>query len=194
MKFELPLLPYAMDALEPVIPKKTLEFHHGKHHLAYINKLNELIEGTHFKDETLEEMIKSADGAIFNNASQAWNHTFYFATFSHKGGGKPHGALAEAINKKWGDFENFRQEFSDAAVSLFGSGWAWLVENKDRSLEIIKESNAGNPLRQGHTPLLTFDVWEHAYYLDVQNRRADHIKGLWNIIDWNVVAGRMIKD
>jgi len=193
MKFELPPLPYAMDALQPVISGQTLEFHHGKHHLAYINKLNELIEGTHFKGETLEEMIKSADGAIFNNASQAWNHTFYFATFSPKGGGEPSGALAEAINKKWGNFENFRQEFSDAAVSLFGSGWAWLVETKDRGLEIIKESNAGNPLREGHTPLLTFDVWEHAYYLDVQNRRADHIKGLWNIIDWNVVAGRMRK-
>ena len=194
MKFELPVLPYAEDALQPVISKQTLEFHHGKHHLAYINKLNELVEGTHFKGETLEAMIKSADGAIFNNASQAWNHTFYFETFSPKGGGVPGGALAEAINWKWGNFEKFRQEFSDAAVSLFGSGWVWLVENKDRSLAIIKESNAGNPLREGHTPLLTFDVWEHAYYLDVQNRRADHIKGLWDIIDWNVVAGRMIKD
>ncbi len=194
MKFELPVLPYAEDALQPVISKQTLEFHHGKHHLAYINKLNELVEGTPFKGETLEAMIKSAEGAIFNNASQAWNHTFYFETFSPKGGGIPQGALAESINKKWGDFETFCREFSDAAVSLFGSGWVWLVESKGRSLEIIKESNAGNPLREGHTPLLTFDVWEHAYYLDVQNRRADHIKGLWNIIDWNVVAGRMIKD
>jgi len=194
MKFELTVLPYAMDALQPVISKQTLEFHHGKHHLAYVNKLNELIEGTPFKDATLEEMIKSADGAIFNNAAQDWNHTFYFSTFSPTGGGKPSGALAEAINKKWGDFDSFRQKFSDAAVSLFGSGWAWLVQNKDRELEIIKESNAGNPLREGYTPLLTFDVWEHAYYLDVQNRRADHIKGLWDIIDWNIVAGRMIKN
>lgn len=194
MKFELPSLPYPMDALEPVISKKTLEFHHGKHHLAYINKLNELIAGTPYEEETLEEMIKSADGAIFNNASQAWNHTFYFATFSPKGGGKPNGALAEAINKKWTSFENFQQEFNNAATTVFGSGWAWLAQKKDGSLEIFKESNAGNPLREGHTPLLTFDVWEHAYYLDVQNRRPDHVKGLWDIIDWNVVAERMIKD
>ncbi|MDR1729816.1 MAG: superoxide dismutase [Prevotellaceae bacterium] len=194
MKFELPVLPYAKDALQPAISEQTLEFHHGKHLLAYINKLNELVEGTRFKGETLEAMIRSADGAIFNNASQTWNHIFYFETFSPKGGGEPKGVLAEAISKKWGSFEKFRQEFSDAAVSLFGSGWVWLVESRDRSLSIINESNAGNPLREGHIPLLTFDVWEHAYYLDVQNRRADHIKGLWNIIDWNIVAGRVIKD
>jgi Fe-Mn family superoxide dismutase len=194
MKFELPPLPYAMDALEPAISRQTLEFHHGKHHLAYINKVNELIEGTHFAGETLIEMIKSADGALFNNASQAWNHTFYFETFSPNGGGKPSGKLADAINKKWGDFETFKKEFSNDAVSLFGAGWTWLVQTADRNLEIMKESNAGNPMRQGHTPLLTFDVWEHAYYLDVQNRRSDYVNGLWDIIDWEIVARRMIKD
>jgi Fe-Mn family superoxide dismutase len=194
MKFELSPLPYAMDALEPFISRQTLEFHHGKHHQAYVNKVNELIEGTDFAKKTLVEMIQSADGVLFNNASQAWNHTFYFETFSPKGGGKPSGKLADAINKKWGSFENFKQEFNNASGTLFGSGWAWLVQTKDKSLEIIKESNAGNPIRQGHTPLLTFDVWEHAYYLDVQNRRPDHINGLWEIIDWNIVEKRMIKD
>jgi len=192
MKFELPPLPYPMEALEPFLSKKTLEFHHGKHHQAYITKLNELVVGTPFEDKSLEEMIKTADGAIFNNAAQAWNHTFYFATFSPKGGGKPGGALAEAIDKKWGSFDRFVQEFSDASVSLFGSGWAWLVQNRNKELEIVKESNAGNPMRQGAVPLLTFDVWEHAYYLDVQNRRADYVKGLWNIVDWHVVENRML--
>lgn len=193
MKFELPALPYLMDALEPIISEKTLEFHYGKHHLAYINKLNELIVGTPFEGKTLEEMIKSAEGAIFNNASQAWNHTFYFETFSPKGGGKPVGALAEAINKKWNSFEDFQQAFNEAATTLFGAGWAWLVQKKDGSLEIVKESNAGNPLRDGDTPLLTFDVWEHAYYLDVQNRRPDHVNGLWSVVDWDVIGARMKK-
>lgn len=190
MKFELPQLPYAADALEPVISKNTIDFHYGKHHQAYVNNLNNLIPGTKFENADLETIVKESDGAIFNNAAQVWNHTFYFNSFKPNGGGLSAGPLAEAINKKWGSFENFQKEFNAASVSLFGSGWAWLVKNKDGELEIVKESNAGNPMTKGLTPILAFDVWEHAYYLDYQNRRPDHISKLWDIVDWDVVTSR----
>jgi len=190
MKFELPPLPYAIDALEPHISQKTLEFHHGKHHQAYVNNVNNLIPGTEFEDADLETIIKKADGGIFNNGAQVWNHTFYFNQFSPNGGGEPAGALADAINKSFGSFEAFKDEFSKAAATLFGSGWAWLVKKDDGSLEIIKESNAGNPIRNGLTPVLTCDVWEHAYYLDKQNKRPDYIADFWKIVDWKLVGDR----
>jgi len=190
MKFELPPLPYAIDALEPHISKTTLEYHHGKHHQAYVNNVNKLIPGTEFENADLETIIKKADGGIFNNGAQVWNHTFYFNQFSPNGGGEPAGALAEAINKSFGSFEAFKDEFSKAAATLFGSGWAWLVKKDDGLLEIVKESNAGNPIRNGNKALLTCDVWEHAYYLDKQNKRPDYIADFWAIIDWNVVGGR----
>ena len=193
MSFELPKLPYALDALEPHISKKTLEFHYGKHHQAYVTNLNNLVSGTEFENASLEVIVQKAEGPIFNNGAQVWNHTFYFNTFSPKGGGEPKGALAEAIERDFGSFEKFKTEFSSAAATLFGSGWAWLVKKADGTLSIVKESNAGNPLRNGLTPLLTCDVWEHAYYLDVQNRRPDYIASFWGLIDWSVVADRFGK-
>ena len=193
MSFELPKLPYALDALEPHISKRTLEFHYGKHHQAYVTNLNNLVPGTEFENASLEVIVQKAEGPIFNNGAQVWNHTFYFNTFSPKGGGEPKGALVEAIERDFGSFEKFKTEFSSAAATLFGSGWAWLVKKADGTLAIVKESNAGNPLRNGLTPLLTCDVWEHAYYLDVQNRRPDYIASFWGLIDWSVVAERFGK-
>lgn len=190
MKFELPKLPYANNALEPVISEETINFHYGKHHQAYVNNLNNLIQGTKFENADLVTIIKESDGPIFNNAAQVWNHTFYFNSFKPKGGGAPKGKLAEAINATWGSFDNFKKEFNTASTGLFGSGWAWLVKDKDGKLSIVKESNAGNPLTKGLTPILTFDVWEHAYYLDYQNRRPDHVNALWDIINWDVVQER----
>jgi len=189
-KFELVKLPYATDALEPVISKQTIEFHYGKHLQAYVNNLNNLIQGTKFENADLETIVKESDGAVFNNAGQTLNHNLYFLQFSPKGGGQPSGKLAEAINAAFGSFENFQKEFEAAGVGLFGSGWVWLAADKDGKLSITKESNAGNPLTKGLKPLLCFDVWEHAYYLDYQNRRADHLKALWKIIDWKVVESR----
>ncbi len=190
MVHKLPELPYALDALNPHISKQTLEFHHGKHHLAYVNNLNALIPGTKFEDATLEDMIREADGGIFNNAAQIWNHTFYFQAFSPKPKAAPEGKLLEAIVRDFGSFEAFREEFTKAAASLFGSGWAWLAVDGDGKLQIVKESNAGNPLRQGLKPLLTCDVWEHAYYLDYQNRRPDYLSNFWPLVDWAVVESR----
>jgi len=191
MIHELSNLPYADNALEPIISKNTIGFHHGKHHKTYVDNLNKLIGGTEYENMTLEEIIVNSNGAIFNNAAQVWNHTFYFASFKAEAReGVPSGVLADAITKKFGSFENFKKEFSDAAVTLFGAGWAWLVKDSEGNLSIVKESNAGNPLTQKLTPILTFDVWEHAYYLDYQNRRADHIAALWSIIDWEVVSKR----
>lgn len=190
MKYELPKLKFSETSLAPSVSGDTIGFHYGKHLLTYINNLNGLIQGTEFENLPLEEIIKKSEGAVFNNAAQTWNHIFYFDTFSPAGGSSPKGELAAAIEKKWGSFDNFKKEFASAAVSIFGSGWAWLVKNDNRELEIVKESNAGNPLTKGLTPLLTFDVWEHAYYLDYQNRRADHVNALWNIIDWNIVESR----
>jgi Superoxide dismutase len=188
--FELFKLPYESNALEPVISKQTVEFHHGKHVQAYVNNLNGLIKGTPFENSSLVDIVKYSDGGIFNNGAQVWNHEFYFFTFSPNGGGAPSGALAEAINKQFGSFEDFKKEFNAASVSLFGSGWAWVAKDKNGKLVFLKESNAGNPLKAGLVPLLGFDVWEHSYYLDYQNRRADHISALWNIIDWKVVEKR----
>ena len=190
MKFKLPELPYAQESLEPAISRQTMGFHYGKHLQTYIDNLNKLIEGTPFTEMPLEQIIKQSDGGIFNNAAQTFNHTFYFETFSPNGQKSPEGELAKAIEKKWGNFEAFREEFSAAAVSLFGSGWAWLSKNAEGELVITKESNAGCPLTSGLVPLLTIDVWEHAYYLDCQNRRAEYVKKLWDIIDWSIVEKR----
>ncbi|MDR1116582.1 MAG: superoxide dismutase [Tannerella sp.] len=183
-------LPYESNALEPVISKQTIDFHYGKHVQAYVNNLNNLIKGTAFENSSLEELVKKSDGAIFNNGAQVWNHEFYFNTFSPNGGGAPSSALAEAIKSQFGSFDNFKKEFSAASVSLFGSGWCWLSVDGQGKLVITKESNAGNPLKLGLKPLIGFDVWEHSYYLDYQNRRADHINALWNIIDWKIVEKR----
>lgn len=190
MKYELPALPYALDALAPRISKETLEFHWGKHHQAYVNNLNNLIPGTKFENADLETIIREADGGIFNNAAQVWNHTFYFNSFSPNASLEPSGTLAEAIKKSFGSLSEFKEQFAKAAGTLFGSGWAWLVKKENGDLAIIQESNAGNPLRNGATPLLTCDVWEHAYYLDYQNRRPDYIQTFWEILDWKVIETR----
>ncbi|MDR1273573.1 MAG: superoxide dismutase [Odoribacteraceae bacterium] len=190
MKIELVKLPYATNALEPVIAKQTIEFHHGKHLQAYVNNLNNLLPGTKFENADLVTIVKNSDGAIFNNAGQVLNHELYFTQFSPTGGGRPSGKLAAAIIMYFGSFENFQKEFEAAGVGLFGSGWAWLASDEDGKLSIIKESNAGNPVTKGLKPLLGFDVWEHAYYLDFQNRRADHLKELWKIVDWKAVESR----
>lgn len=190
MTYTQPQLPYASDSLAPAISQETIDFHYGKHEKAYIDNLNKLIKGTEFDNEDLEEVIRRADGPLFNNASQAWNHIFYFFSFSPDGGGEPSGELADAIRRDFGSFEKFKEEFEKAGVSLFGSGWVWLSRDQDGRLFISQEPNAGNPLRKGLTPLLTFDVWEHAYYLDYQNRRKDALERLWDIIDWPIVEGR----
>jgi Fe-Mn family superoxide dismutase len=190
MTFELPTLPYALDALQPYISKQTLEFHYGKHHQAYINNLNNLIPGTPFENAPLEKIVREADGGIFNNGAQVWNHTFYFLSFSPGGPREPLDKLALAIKTQYGSFDAFKELFTKSAVSLFGSGWAWLVKKEDNSLDIIQESNAGNPLREGLTPILTCDVWEHAYYLDYQNKRPDYLNAFWKVLDWKVISGR----
>ena len=190
MAFELPKLSYGLDKLAPTISKQTMEYHYGKHHQAYVNNLNNLVPGTKFENASLEVIIREGDGGIYNNGAQVWNHTFYFQTFSPQGGGEPSGILIEAIKRDFGSFAEFKEKFSKAATTLFGSGWAWLIKKSDGKLDIGQESNAGNPLRQGNTPILTCDVWEHAYYIDYQNRRADYVTAFWNIIDWKVVAGR----
>lgn len=191
MTFTLPKLPYSLDALSPHLEKQTLEFHHGKHHQAYVNNLNNLIPGTEFENADLETIIKKADGGIFNNGAQVWNHSFYFSSFSPNGGGDPNGEIASAINANFGSFESFKEQFSKAAATLFGSGWAWLVLDTNKKLKIVQESNAGNPLRNNLKPILTCDVWEHAYYLDYQNRRPDYIKGFWEIINWDEINKRI---
>lgn len=190
MFFELPKLPYKSDELNPTISPLTMEFHYGKHHQAYVTNLNNLIKGTEFEKMNLQEIVLKSDGAIFNNAAQVWNHTFYFHSFKPKGGGAPKGPLAKAIESEWGSFDDFKKEFSNAALTVFGSGWAWLVKDKEGKLSITKESNAGTPVKNGLTAILTFDVWEHAYYLDYQNKRADYIAALWDIIDWDIVSAR----
>jgi superoxide dismutase, Fe-Mn family len=187
MSFLLPALPYANNALEPHISEKTIEFHYGKHHQAYVNKLNDLIKGSKFEKSSLEDIILNSEGAIFNNAAQIWNHTFYWSCLSPVGGGTPKGKILDAINENFGSFEKFKEEFSNAAATLFGSGWAWLSIDKDGKLIISQESNAGNPLTKGLKPLLTCDVWEHAYYIDYQNRRPDYIKTFWDLVDWKRV-------
>ncbi len=191
MTHELPRLPWEMNALEPYISQKTIEFHYGKHHQAYVTNLNKLIVGTEFENASLEEIIKKATGGIFNNGAQVWNHTFYWNCMKPNGGGEPTGKLADAIKKQFGSFADFKEKFSTASATLFGSGWAWLVKNPDGTLGITQESNAGNPIRSGLVPLLTCDVWEHAYYLDKQNLRPGYVSDFFNLIDWEAVAGRL---
>jgi superoxide dismutase, Fe-Mn family len=190
MKFELPGLPYELNALEPFISKQTLEFHHGKHLMTYISNLNKLVGETKYENAELETIIKEAEGPLFNNAAQVWNHTFYFSSLKKFKLYVNLGAFAEAMNKSFGSFQDFKEAFTKACVGLFGSGWVWLVKNPNGSLEIIQESNAGNPLRRGLTPLLGCDVWEHAYYLDYQNRRPEYIEAFLQIIDWEVIGKR----
>lgn len=193
MTYEMPQLPYAAHELEPVISQSTIDYHYGKHLQAYVNNLNALVPGTEFEGKSVEEIVKTApDGGIFNNTGQVLNHTLYFLQFAPQPKqAEPTGRLAEAIQRDFGSFENFKKEFNKAATTLFGSGWAWLSADAEGKLHITQEPNASNPLRRGLKPLLCFDVWEHAYYIDYQNRRADHLNQLWNLIDWNVVAQRM---
>lgn len=185
-----PKLPYAPDALEPAISQETVNFHYGKHEKAYIDNLNKLIEGTEYADMDLEDIIIKSEGALFNNASQAWNHIFYFFSFSPDGGGEPAGRLRRAIDEQFGSFENFKNEFIESGTKIFGSGWIWLSSDADGKLFISQKSNAGNPLTDGLIPLLVFDVWEHAYYLDYQNRRQYALKALWDIVDWSIIESR----
>ena len=188
MAFELPALPYATNRLVPYISEETLEFHHGKHHQTYVTNLNNLVPGTEFADLTLEEIILKSSGPIFNNAAQVWNHTFYWNSLTPDGGGEPTGVLADAINATFGSFEKFKEEFSKCAVTTFGSGWAWLVKNADGSLALVSTSNAGCPLTTGQTPLLTCDVWEHAYYIDYRNARPAYLEAFWALVNWDFAA------
>ena len=188
MSFTLPELPYAKDALAPHISQETLEYHYGKHHAAYVNNLNKLVEGTEFENLKLEEIIKKSSGGIFNNAAQIWNHTFYWHCLSPKGGHEPTGKLADAIKKEFGSFAEFKEKFSQTAVATFGSGWAWLVKDKDGAIKITSTSNAGTPMTEGQQALLTCDVWEHAYYIDYRNARPDYVKAFWSLVNWDFVA------
>ncbi len=187
MSFELPALPYEKNALEPHISAETLEYHYGKHHNAYVVNLNNLLKGSKFEGLSLEEIIKASDGGIFNNAAQVWNHTFYWHCLSPQGGGEPQGKLAAAINQAFGSFAAFRQQFSDAAVKNFGAGWTWLVKKPDGSLAIVNTSNAATPLTGEDKPLLTVDVWEHAYYIDYRNARPTYLENFWALVNWAFV-------
>jgi len=188
MAFELPVLPYAQDALAPHISAETLEYHYGKHHQTYITNLNNLVVGTEFENSSLEEIIAKSSGGIFNNAAQIWNHTFYWNSLSAAGGGEPTGDLANAINRKFGSFAEFKAAFTKCAVTTFGSGWAWLVKNDNGSLELVSSSNAACPLTAGQTPLLTCDVWEHAYYIDYRNARPKYLEAFWALVNWDFAA------
>ena len=187
MTFELPTLPYAKNALAPHISEETLEYHYGKHHATYVAKLNGLVEGTEHADKSLEELIVSSSGGMFNNAAQIWNHTFYWNCLSPNGGGDAVGAIADAINAKWGSFDSFKTELNDKAVNNFGSSWTWLVKNKGGELEIVNTSNAGCPLTEGVTPILTVDLWEHAYYIDYRNARPAYLDAFWALVNWDFV-------
>jgi Fe-Mn family superoxide dismutase len=188
MAFKLPELPYDKDALAPHISPETLEFHYGKHHQAYVNNLNQQTQGKPEADKTLEELIRTAEGGIFNNAAQVWNHTFFWHCMKPGGGGTPSGDVAAALNQACGNFESFKESFTNAATGLFGSGWTWLARDSSGKVTIENLSNAGNPLRDGKTPLLTLDVWEHAYYIDYRNARPDYVKAFWEIVNWDFVA------
>lgn len=190
MEYLQPKLPYLPDALEPVISQKTIEFHWGKHEKAYIDTLNSLIKGTEYENVHIEEIIKHAEGPIFNNAAQAWNHIFYFFQFTPNGKNVPEGKLLEKIEEQFGSFDTFKAEFENAGKTLFGSGWVWLSTDKAGKLFISQGKNADNPMREGLTPILTFDVWEHAYYLDYQNLRPQYLNKLWEIVDWNILERR----
>lgn len=191
MEHKLTDLPYSMDALEPTISKETLEYHYGKHHQAYVTNLNKLITGTKFETLPLEEIIMKSDGGIYNNAAQVYNHTFYWNCLAPNAGGEPHGKLAEAITQEFDSYAAFKEKFSQTAVTTFGSGWAWLVKNGDGKLEIVSTSNAGNPLTAGKKPLLTCDVWEHAYYIDYRNARPSYVEKFWNVVNWEFVASNL---
>ena len=188
MAHQLPPLPFEQDALEPTISGETIEYHYGKHHQAYVTNLNKLIEGTEFEDASLEETIKQASGGIFNNAAQVWNHTFYWNCLSPNGGGEPGGELEKAINQTFKSFDNFKTLFATSAATNFGSGWTWLVKNSKGEIEIVNTSNAANPMTDGKVPLLTVDVWEHAYYIDYRNARPGYLEAIWNIVNWDFVA------
>lgn len=188
MTHSLPDLPYPKDALAPHISAETLEFHHGKHHQKYVDTLNDLIKGTQYEDASLEEIIKKSEGKMFNNGAQVWNHTFYWNCMSPDGGGEPSGALAEAIKKEFGSFEQFQEQFNSTSAGLFGSGWTWLVKKGDGGLAIVPKGNAGNPIRDGEKPLLTCDVWEHAYYIDYRNARPKYLEAFWKVVNWDFVG------
>ncbi len=184
MSHELPQLPFAMDALAPHISKETLEYHYGKHHKAYVDKLNAALPDSGFENDSLEDIVKKASGGVFNNAAQIWNHSFYWNSLSPDGGGAPSGAIADAINSAFGTFDKFKETFTQAAATHFGSGWAWLVKDSDGNLDIVTTHDAGCPLTDGKTPLLTCDVWEHAYYVDYRNARPKYIEAFWNLVNW----------
>ena len=188
MEHSLPALPYALDALAPHISKETLEFHYGKHHQTYVTNLNNLIKGTEFENASLEEIVLKSSGGVFNNAAQVWNHTFYWNSMAPNAGGEPTGALAEAIAAKWGSFAAFKEAFNKSAAGNFGSGWTWLVKKADGSVDIVNTSNAGTPLTAGDKPLLTCDVWEHAYYIDYRNARVKYLETFWNLVNWEFAA------
>ncbi|WP_305402600.1 superoxide dismutase [Fe] [Photobacterium leiognathi] len=189
MAFELPALPFAMNALEPHISQETLEYHYGKHHNTYVVKLNGLVEGTELAEKSLEEIIKTSTGGVFNNAAQVWNHTFYWNCLTPNAGGEPTGEVAAAIEKAFGSFAEFKAKFTDSAINNFGSSWTWLVKNADGSLAIVNTSNAGCPItEEGVTPLLTVDLWEHAYYIDYRNLRPSYMDGFWALVNWDFVA------
>ena len=194
MTFELPPLPYERNALEPHISKETLDYHYGKHHQTYVNNLNNLVPDTKFTDEPLEAIIKSASGGIFNNAAQIWNHTFYWHSLSPTGGGEPQGEIAQAIADAFGSFDQFKTDFTKAAVTLFGSGWAWLVANERGALEIMQTTNAGNPMTEDKKPLLTCDVWEHAYYIDVRNARPQYLDNFWQLVNWDFALKNLLNE
>ena len=188
MEHTLPALPYALDALAPHISKETLEFHYGKHHQTYVTNLNNLVKGTEFEALGLEDIVRKSSGGVFNNAAQIWNHTFYWNSLSPKGGGQPSGALAAAIAAKWGSFDAFKEAFNKSAVGNFGSSWTWLVKKADGSLDIVNTSNAATPITGTDKPLLTCDLWEHAYYIDYRNRRPDYLAGWWSLVNWEFAA------
>ena len=188
MQHQLPPLPYALDALQPHISKETLELHYGKHHQAYVTNLNNLVKGTEFENAGLEDIIRKSSGGIFNNAAQVWNHTFYWNCLAPRAGGEPKGPLAEAVSRKFGSFASFKKTFSKSAVGNFGSGWTWLVKKADGSVDLANTSNADTPLTGPDKPLLTCDVWEHAYYVDYRNRRPDYVAAFWNLVNWEFAA------
>lgn len=191
MAIQLPALPYERDALQPHISAETLDYHYGRHHLAYVNNLNALIQGTPQADASLEEIIRSSSGAVFNNAAQVWNHTFYWHSLSPNGGGKPGGRLAEAIDRAFGSFEAFKAAFDKSAIGNFGSGWTWLVQRADGSLGIVNTSNAATPITGSDRPLLTADVWEHAYYIDYRNARPKYLEAFWHLVNWEFAAANL---
>ncbi len=191
MSFTLPSLPYAKSALEPHISAETLEYHYGKHHQTYVTNLNNLIPGTPYENMSLEEIILKADGGVFNNAAQVWNHTFYWHCLTSNGGGEAKGAIADNITKTFGSFAEFKEQFSQCAIKTFGSGWAWLVKNAEGNLEIVSTSNAGNPLTKQQIPLLTCDVWEHAYYIDYRNARPKYVEAFWNLVNWDFANSQL---